>query len=90
MNEKQDITVEMEYREWRESPLWYCVKTVLNNITGIIKSEIITDEKTKLPITVQDFDKPLDGVYETSKETIYYAYYQGYKQAESALTAARV
>ena len=39
------IKAEMEYREWRECPLWYCVKTLLR-ADGKMESEIVSDEKT--------------------------------------------
>lgn len=85
----QCIEVEMEYREWRECPLWYCLKTVLHN-DGRIESEIMADEKTKVAIAIQSFDKPLDGVFETAEATTYYSYHAGYKEAARHLSAARV
>lgn len=48
--------VESEYLEWRKAPQWYCVKTVLHN-DGIIESEIVADEKTKLAIAIQSLEK---------------------------------
>ena len=39
------IKAEMEYREWRECPLWYSVKTLLR-ADGKMESEIVSDEKT--------------------------------------------
>jgi hypothetical protein len=89
MLNKQCIELEMEYREWRESPQWYCVKTVLHS-DGRIESEIMVDEKTKLAIVIQDLDKPMDGVYETYEATTYYTYHQGYVEAARQLAAARV
>ena len=57
------IKAEMEYREWRECPLWYCVKTLLR-ADGKMESEIVSDEKTKIPIAIQSLEKPQDGVFE--------------------------
>lgn len=84
----QCIEAEMEYREWRESHLWYCVKTTLHN-DGRIESEIVTDEKTKKPIAIKDTDKPLDGVFETATATTYYSYHAGYKEATRQVNAAK-
>ncbi len=86
---QQCIDVEKEYCEWRESPLWYCVKTVYHS-NGKIECEIMTNEKTKLAIAIQSFDKPMDGVYETTEATIYYTYHQGYKKAEEQLMLAKI
>lgn len=84
----QCLEVEMEYREWRETPLWYCVKTTLHN-DGRVESEIVTNEKTKLPMVIQDTEKPQDGVFETATETVYYSYHAGYKEAERQVRAAK-
>ena len=46
------IRAEMEYREWRECPQWYCVKTLFR-ADGTMESEIVSDEKTKIPIAIQ-------------------------------------
>lgn len=85
---KQCVEVEVEYLEWRKAPKWYCVKTTLHS-DGTIESEIMKDEKTKLPIAIQDFEKPQDGVYETAEATTYYTYHQGYKEAERQVAAAK-
>lgn len=84
----QCLEVEVEYREWRETSLWYCVKTTLHS-DGRIESEIVTDEKTKQPIAIKDTDKPLDGVFETATETTYYSYHAGYKEAMRQVNAAK-
>lgn len=85
----QDIKTEQEYQDWKKAPLWYCVKTKFYN-SGKIESEIVRDEKTKLPITIQSFDSPLDGTYDEKDGTVYYTYHRGYKAAENQLLAARV
>ena len=85
---KQCVEVEVEYLEWRKAPKWYCVKTTFHN-NGKIESEIVRDEKTKLPIAIQDFEKPQDGVFETAEATVYYTYHQGYKEAERQMNAAK-
>ena len=46
-------------------------------------------KKTKLPIAIQDFEKPQDGVFETAEATVYYTYHQGYKEAERQMNAAK-
>lgn len=74
------IAAEMEYREWRECPQWYCVKTTLHT-SGKVESEIVADEKTGIPIAIQDTQKPADGTYETVEATTYYTYHRGYKEA---------
>lgn len=84
----QCIEVENEYREWRESSHWYCVKTTLHN-DGRIESEVVTDEKTQKPIVIKDTDKPLDGVFETTTATIYYSYHAGYKEAMRQVNIAK-
>ncbi len=86
---KQDIELEQKYRDWRESPLWYCVKTIYHN-SGKIESEIVKDEKTRLPITIQSFDKPSDGAYETANATVYYTYYRGYEEAKRQMKAMQI
>lgn len=86
----QCLEAEMEYREWRESPLWYCVKTVLHLDTGKVESEIVTDEKTKIPLVIQDFEKPQDGGFETATEIIQYSYHAGYKAAEQQVNAVKM
>ena len=73
-------TAEMEYREWRECPQWYCVKTTLYT-SGKVESEIVTDEKTKIPLVIQDIQKPSDGTWETMEATTYYTYHRDYKEA---------
>jgi hypothetical protein len=88
MMAQQCIDIEMEYREWRESPMWYCVKTVLHN-DGRIESEIVADEQTKLAIAIQSLDKPMDGAYETTESVTYYTYCQGYREAEKQLALSR-
>jgi hypothetical protein len=88
MLNQQCVDIEMEYREWRESPLWVCVKTTLDALTGAVKSEIAKDDDTGLTIAIHDFDKPQDGVYETVKETIYYTYHQGFVEAQRYLAAS--
>lgn len=87
---RQCIEEEMEYREWRESPLWYCLKTTMNNATCEVKSEIVKDSKTGVCMVIQGFDKPLDGTFETVKETVYYTYHQGYRDAAWQLAATAV
>lgn len=74
------IAAEVEYQEWRECPQWYCVKTTLHT-NGKVESEIVTDEKTKIPLVIQDVQKPSDGTWETRDATIYYTYHRGYKEA---------
>lgn len=79
------IKAEMEYRSWRECPQWYCVKTTVNLVTGKIKSEFVADEKTKLPIILQQEKKPQDEVFETMTETTYYTYHRGYEEAANQI-----
>lgn len=88
MTDKQCIQEEMEYREWREAPHWYCVKTTLHN-NGKMESEIVADEKTNIAIVIQQAEKPLDGVFETMSSTIYYTYHRGYEEAKRQMMAAR-
>ena len=83
------IKAEMEYREWRECPLWYCVKTLLR-ADGKMESEIVSDEKTKIPIAIQSLEKPQDGVFAEVGATTYYTYCQGYEEAERQLMLAKV
>ncbi len=72
--------VEAEFRNWSETPLWYCVITVLYN-NGKIEGEIMTDRKTKTPVVLRGLEKPLDGAYETDEAITYYTYHQGYAEA---------
>lgn len=87
--DKQCIQEEMEYREWREAPQWYCVKTTYHPSTGKMESEIVADEKTNLAIVIQQVEKPSDGVFETANSTIYYTYHRGYEEAKRQMMAAR-
>lgn len=77
----------VEYRDKRVLPHWYCVKTTMN-FDGEIESEIVTDEKTKLPLMIQAEEKPQDGVFETAIATTYYTYHDGYRAAARQLEAA--
>lgn len=88
MNTEECIRAEVEYREWRECPLWYCVKTKLGS-DGSVESEIVSDEKTKVPIAIQSADKPLDGVFEDASGVTYYTYHAGYKAAAKQVEAAK-
>lgn len=90
ITEQQCIEAEIEYRDWKENPLWYCVKTLFNANTGKMESEIIKDEKTKQIIAIQGIEKPLDGVYETAAGTIYYTYHRGYKEAARQVAMANI
>ena len=74
------------YRDTRVVPHWYCVKTTMH-CTGKIESEIVKDEKTKLPIVLQTDEKPQDGVFETPSATTYYSYFDGYKAAARQVEA---
>ncbi len=85
---EQCIQIEQEYREWREYPLWYCVKTILNDLTGSMKSEFVRDEKTKLPLTIRDTEKPGDGVFQSGNTTTYYTYHSSYEEAAKQIAAA--
>lgn len=87
--DRQCIQEEMEYREWREAPHWYCVKTVMDNLTGKLTSEIVADEKTHIAIIIQQVEKPQDGVFETAASTTYYTYHRGYEEAKRQMMAAR-
>ena len=80
----QCLENEMEYKGWRECPQWYCIKTILNNNDGTIKRELVSDEKTKIPIVIQGTEKPLDGVFE------YYTYHRGYEEDIRQLVTARI
>lgn len=62
-------------------PNYYCVKTTVHLESGKIESEIVKDEKTGCPIAIECEDKPLDGVFETYTETVYYTYHDNYKDA---------
>lgn len=90
ITEQQCIEAEMEYREWKEDPLWYCVKTLFNISTGKMESEIVKDEKTKQVIAIQGIEKPQDGVFETAAGTIYYTYHRGYKEAARQMAMANI
>ena len=83
------VKAEMEYREWRECPQWYCVKTTFHN-NGNIESELVVDEKTKIPLIVQDTQKPDAGVFETATATIYYTYHAGYEAAARQMAASNI
>ena len=50
---------EMLKNSFREWPLWYLVKTVIQS-TGKIESEIVSDDETGLPIAIKDAHKPQD------------------------------
>lgn len=63
-------------------PVWYCVKTLFNSVTGKMESEVMKDEESKMPITIRSDKKPLDGVYETAAGTTYYTYHDGYEAAD--------
>lgn len=82
------IRAEMEYREWSECPLWYCVKTTYHN-SGKIEAEIVADEKTKVPLVLQQIEKPQDGVFETTTATAYYTYHRGYEEAARQIAAVK-
>ena len=88
VREKDCLKAEVEYRNWRECPLWYCVKTKLRN-DGKIESEIVSDEKTKVAIAIQSAEKPLDGVYEDASGVTYYTYHAGYKEAAKQVAMAK-
>lgn len=88
--EQQCIETEIEYKEWKENPLWYCVKTLFNMNTGKMESEIVKDEKTKQLIAIQSIEKPQDGVYETAAGTIYYTYHRGYREAARQMAMANI
>lgn len=88
--EQQCLEAEMEYRDWKDCPLWYCVKTLFNLNTGKMESEIVKDENTKQLIAIKDTDKPLDGVYETANGTIYYTYHRGYAEAAKQVAMATI
>ena len=85
--EQQCIEEEMKYREWREAPIWYCVKTMLNNITGEMKSEIFRD-KDNIPLIIRSLEKPLDIVYENTTTTTYYTYHATYEEGEKQVALA--
>lgn len=82
------IKAECEYREWRECPLWYCVKTKFR-ADGKVESEIVSDEKTKIAIAIQSADKPLDGVFEDTSGVTYYTYHAGYAEAAKQVALAK-
>lgn len=82
------IQSEIEYREWRECPLWYCVKTTYHN-NEKIEAEIIADEKSKIPLVLHQLDKPMDGVFETASYIAYYTYHRGYEEAAKVVAAVK-
>lgn len=88
IRERNCIEAEAEYREWHKNPLWYCVKTFFNLNTGKMESEIVKDEKSKLPIAIKDTEKPQDGVFETTAGTVYYTYHRGYEEAAKQVATA--
>lgn len=88
--EQQCVKVEQEYRDWRQDPIWYCVKTLYNNLTAAMKSELVRDEQTKLPITIHDTQKPADGVFQSGNTTVYYTYHSTYEEAARQIAAASV
>lgn len=75
---KEPAKVNVTHRD--NKPNFYCVKTTYHN-NGKIESEIMVDEKTKSPIAIEIDEKPLDGVFETATEIIYYTYHEGYEEA---------
>ncbi len=87
---QQCLQIEQEYREWHEYPLWYCVRTILNDLTGTMKSDFVRDEKTKLPLTIRDEEKPADGVFQIGNTTTYYTYFNSYEEAALQIAAATV
>ena len=82
------IQSEIEYREWSECPQWYCVKTTYHN-NGKIEAEIVADEKSKIPLVLQQMDKPMDGVFETASSVAYYTYHRGYEEAAKVVAAVK-
>lgn len=82
------LKAESEYRDWRECPLWYCVKTKLRN-DGTVECEIVSDEKSKIAIAIQSAEKPLDGVWEDVSGVTYYTYHAGYKEAAKQVALAK-
>jgi len=82
------IQAEMEYREWRESPQWYCVKTIFHN-NGALECEVVVDETSNIPVAIQSIEKPLDGVFEGVNKTTYYTYHQGYEAAAQYIAAVK-
>ena len=90
LTEQQCIREETEYRDWKKCPLWYCVKTLFNMNTGKMESEIVKDEKTKLPIAIASVEKPQDGVFEDASGTTYYTYHRGYEAAAKQVAAASI
>ena len=57
---------------------------------GKMESEIVSDEKTKIPIAIQSLEKPQDGVFEDASGTTYYTYHQGYEAAAKQVAAASI
>ena len=78
MKKKEPAKLNIPHRD--KKPDFYCVKTTYHN-NGKIESEIMADEKTKVPIAIEIDSKPLDGVFETATATIYYTYHEGYAEA---------
>ncbi len=83
-----DVELYKEYQDWREGPIWYCVKTTYHN-NGKVESDFVKDEKTKVALTVQGIEKPLDGTYQTANATIYYTYHRTYEEAENVIKEMR-
>ncbi|MFI3279608.1 MAG: hypothetical protein R3Y55_03680 [Rikenellaceae bacterium] len=78
--DKQNLEHEVEYLRWRECPQWYCLEITYHN-NGKIEGKITEDEETKMPLVLQQDQKPHDGVYETAGATTYYTYHMGYAEA---------
>ena len=64
----------------KNNPGWYCVKTTFH-LTGKVDSDLVRDEETGVPITLELPDKPLDDVYETANAITYYTYHERYEEA---------
>lgn len=88
MSKTACVQAEIEYREWSECRIWYCVKTRLAN-DGSIECEIAKDEKTNVPIIIQSQEKPLDGVFEDETGITYFTYQPGYAAAAQQVEATR-
>ena len=87
MKKREPAKVVISHRDNKTD--FYCVKTTYHN-NGKIESEIMVDEKTKLPLAIEIPDKPLDGVFETETATIYYTYHEGYAEAARQVAATGV
>lgn len=86
LNEMKSLPrAELTHEEWREAPAWYCVKTDFDLQTGKTESEIVTDEKSKIPILIHQTEKPLDSSYETTSRIVYYTYHETYESAQKLL-----